>query len=136
MSPAFEDEQPINPFDFWKGANFKLKIRKVDGYWNYDKSEFEPINPIADNDDKIKEIWGKQYPLTPFLAASNFKSYDELKEKLNRVITGTRNTNTIESADLPPATNSAVKSNGKTTQSASEDDDDTLSYFSKLAADE
>ena len=136
MQPAFEDEAAINPFDFWKGANFKLKIRKVDGYWNYDKSEFEPVAPIADNDEKIKAIWSKQYALTPFLAPSNFKSYDELKEKLNRVITGTRNTATIESADLPSAkTNGAVKSNGKTTPAAS-DDDDTLSYFSKLADDE
>ena len=136
MSPAFEDEQPVNPFDFWKGANFKLKIRKVDGYWNYDKSEFEPVKAIAESDENIKAIWSKQYALTPFLSPSNFKSYDELKEKLNRVITGTRNTATVESADLPSAkTNGSVKSNGKTTPAAS-DDDDTLSYFSKLADDE
>jgi hypothetical protein len=135
MQPAFDDEQPINPFDFWKGANFRLKIRKVDGYWNYDKSEFEPVTAIADSDDKIKEIWSKQYALTPFLAPSNFKTYDELKEKLNRVIAGTRNTGTIESAELPPVKSSPVKSNGKTTQAAG-DDDDTLSYFSKLADDE
>jgi len=136
MQPAFEDEKAINPFDFWKGANFKLKIRKVDGYWNYDKSEFESVATIADSDDKIKAIWAKQYALTPFLAPSNFKTYDELKEKLNRVITGTRNTATIESAELPPVkSNGTVKSNGKTTPAAS-DDDDTLSYFSKLADDE
>jgi hypothetical protein len=136
MQPAFADDTAINPFDFWKGANFKLKIRKVDGYWNYDKSEFEPVAAIADSDDKIKSIWAKQYALTPFLAPSNFKSYDELKEKLNRVIAGTRNTDTIESAELPPAkTNGAVKSKNVNTQSAS-DDDDTLSYFSKLAEDE
>ena len=61
MQPAFEDESPINPFDFWKGANFKLKIRKVDGFWNYDKSEFEGTSAIADNDDNIKAIWKKQY---------------------------------------------------------------------------
>ena len=60
MQPAFEDETPINPFDFWKGANFKLKIRKVDGFWNYDKSEFEGVSAIADNDDNIKAIWEKQ----------------------------------------------------------------------------
>jgi hypothetical protein len=136
MQPAFEDEQPINPFDFWKGANFKLKIRKVDGYWNYDKSEFEPVAPVADSDDKIKSIWAKQYALTPFLAPTNFKTYDELKEKLNRVIAGTRNTATVESTELPPVkSNGSVKSNGKNTHSAS-DDDDTLSYFSKLADDE
>ena len=67
MQPAFEDEA-INPFDFWKGANFKLKIRKVDGYWNYDKSEFEGVSAIAENDDKIKSIWSTQHALKPFLA--------------------------------------------------------------------
>jgi len=133
MQPAFEDEKPINPFDFWKGANFKLKIRKVDGYWNYDKSEFEAASEIADGDDKIKEIWSKQYPLKPFLDPSNFKSYDELKEKLNKVITGTRNTETVESAELPPVKTAEAKSNNSTPAS---DDDDTLSYFSKLAEDE
>jgi len=101
MQPAFEDETPINPFDFWKGANFKLKIRKVDGFWNYDKSEFEGTSAIADNDDNIKAIWEKQYPLKPFLETSNFKSYEELKEKLNRVITGTKSTDTVENVDLP-----------------------------------
>ena len=136
MQPAFEDEKPINPFDFWKGANFKLKIRKVDGYWNYDKSEFEPVKAVADNDENIKAIWSRQHPLMPFLAPSNFKTYDELKEKLNRVITGQRSTETVESAELPPVkSNGSVKSNGNTTQSAI-DDDDTLSYFSKLADDE
>ena len=58
--PAFDDETPINPFDFWKGANFKLKIRKVDGYWNYDKSEFEGVSQIKESDDDIKNIWSKQ----------------------------------------------------------------------------
>ena len=136
MQPAFEDEKPINPFDFWKGANFKLKIRKVDGYWNYDKSEFEGVTQVTDSDEKIKELWKKQHALKPFLDPSNFKTYDELKEKLNRVITGQRSTETVESAELPPVkSNGSVKSNGNTTQSAI-DDDDTLSYFSKLADDE
>jgi len=132
MQPAFEDEQPINPFDFWKGANFKLKIRKVDGYWNYDKSEFEAVSQVASDDNSIKAIWEKQYALKPFIDPSNFKTYDELKEKLNRVITGTRNTETVENAELPPAKQS-VQSNNSDLAS---DDDDTLSYFSKLAEDE
>ena len=67
MQPAFEDEAAINPFDFWKGANFKLKIRKVDGYWNYDKSEFESVSALADNDEKIKSVWSSQHALKPFL---------------------------------------------------------------------
>jgi len=133
MQPAFEDEKPINPFDFWKGANFKLKIRKVDGYWNYDKSEFEAVSQVASDDNSIKAIWEKQYALKPFVDPSNFKTYDELKEKLNRVISGTRNTETVEKAELPPA-QQPVQSNNSA--SASDDDDDTLSYFSKLAEDE
>ena len=67
MQPAFEDEKPFNPFDFWSGANFKLKIRKVDGFWNYDKSEFEAPSPLNADDAVIKETWAKQYPLKPCL---------------------------------------------------------------------
>ena len=133
MQPAFEDETAINPFDFWKGANFKLKIRKVDGYWNYDKSEFEGVTPLKESDDDIKAIWEKQYPLKPFVDPSNFKTYDELKEKLNRVITGTQSTATVDSVDLPPQTTTAVEMPKVSESAPVSDDDDTLSYFSKLA---
>jgi len=142
MQPAFEDEKPINPFDFWKGANFKLKIRKVDGYWNYDKSEFEAVSQIKDSDDDIKAIWEKQYPLKSFVDPSNFKTYDELKEKLNRVLTGTQSTVTADQVDLPPQAAPAVKSEDSPAMSSTvnmpsseldDDEDDTLSYFSKLA---
>ena len=133
MQPAFEDEQAINPFDFWKGANFKLKIRKVDGYWNYDKSELEGVTPLKESDDDIKAIWEKQYPLKPFVDPSNFKTYDELKEKLNRVITGTQSTATVDSVDLPPQTTTAVEMPKVSESAPVSDDDDTLSYFSKLA---
>jgi hypothetical protein len=134
MQPAFEDEAAINPFDFWKGANFKLKIRKVDGYWNYDKSEFETPTDVATDDNAIKEIWAKQYALKPFLAADNFKTYDELKEKLNRVLAGARKTETVDNADLPPQSNGSAKSINNSVDAS--DDDDTMSYFSKLAEDE
>ena len=133
MQPEFDDETPINPFDFWKGANFKLKIRKVDGFWNYDKSEFEGVSAIADNDDNIKAIWEKQYPLKPFLDASNFKSYEELKEKLNRVITGTKSTDTVENVDLPSTSTATVQSKDSASTAPASDSDDTLDYFSKLA---
>ena len=133
MQPEFDDETPINPFDFWKGANFKLKIRKVDGFWNYDKSEFEGVSAIADNDDSIKAIWEKQYPLKPFLDADNFKSYEELKEKLNRVITGTKSTDTVENVDLPSTSTGTVKSKDSASTASASDSDDTLDYFSKLA---
>jgi hypothetical protein len=137
MQPAFDDEKPINPFDFWKGANFKLKIRKVDGYWNYDKSEFEGVTALAESDDKIKEVWSKQHALKPFLDPSNFKSYEELKEKLHRVITGDRNASTVENANLPPQINGKAKSDTVNSKpELSDDDDDTLSYFSKLAEEE
>jgi hypothetical protein len=134
MQPAFEDEAAINPFDFWKGANFKLKIRKVDGYWNYDKSEFESVSALAGNDDEIKKTWSSQHALKPFLAADNFKTYEELKEKLNRVLSGARKTETVAVADLPPQQNGSVKSS--TNSPVASDDDDTMSYFSKLAEDE
>ena len=140
MQPAFEDEKPINPFDFWTGANFKLKIRKVDGFWNYDKSEFEAVSPISTDDEAIKGIWDKQYPLKPFLEAANFKSYDELKEKFNRVIAGSKNTETASEIDLPPTTGGVAAATATASVQSNEasgvEDDDTLSYFSKLAEDE
>ena len=133
MQPEFEDETPINPFDFWKGANFKLKIRKVDGFWNYDKSEFEGVSAVAEGDDNIKAIWEKQHPLNPFLEPSNFKSYEELKEKLNRVITGTKTTDTVENVDLPSTSTGTVQSKDSASTASASDSDDTLDYFSKLA---
>ena len=136
MQPQFADEKAINPFDFWKGANFKLKIRKVDGYWNYDKSEFEGVTPVASEDANIKAIWAKQYPLKPFVDPSNFKTYDELKEKLNRVIMGTRSTETVETVDLPQQVNGQVKSTNVVNSKPASEEDDTLSYFSKLADEE
>ena len=133
MQPEFEDESPINPFDFWKGANFKLKIRKVDGYWNYDKSEFESVSAIAEDDTKIKSIWQKQYPLKEFSDPSNFKSYDELKEKLNRTIMGSRTATDVSQTDLPPKTNGVAQSSEVTSTASDVKEDDTMSYFSKLA---
>ena len=137
MKPEFEDEKPINPFDFWEGANFKLKIRKVDGYWNYDKSEFEPVSRLKPTDDEIDKIWKSQYALKAFIDPSNFKSYDELKEKLNKVLTGTRSTESVEDIDLPPVSNDIpTSSNGAVEKEESSNDGDDLSYFSKLAEDD
>jgi len=135
MQPAFEDEVAVNPFDFWKGANFKLKIRKVDGFWNYDKSEFDSVSQIAESDEDIKAIWSKQHKLQPFLAPEAFKSYDELNEKLNRVISGSAKTaETVENTDLPQATESApVPTQSATPMASDTNEDDSLDYFSKLA---
>jgi len=137
MNPQFEDEKAVNPFDFWEGANFKLKIRKVDGYWNYDKSEFEQVSRVKPSDEEIDALWKSQYALKPFIDPSNFKSYDELKEKLNKVLTGIRSTESVEDIDLPPVSNDVPKSsNGSVGKVSSTDDDESLSYFSKLAEDD
>ena len=83
MNPEFEDENAVNPFDFWKGANFKLKVRKVEGYVNYDKSEFSAASELLDGDDaKLEALWKKQYALKEFVNPKEFKSYAELKVKL------------------------------------------------------
>ena len=86
MQPEFEDETPINPFDFWQGANFKLKIVKKDGYWNYDKSEFGPVEPLLDDDDALEALWKKEYSLTAITAPDQFKSYEDLERRMNAVL--------------------------------------------------
>ena len=137
MQPAFEDEEAINPFDFWKGANFKLKVRKVDGYWNYDKSEFDSVSPLFDNDAEIETLWKMQYPLAEFSADSNFKSYDELKTRLDAVLSGTVSVGNVtdELNDEPVA---APKVDTKPVEASSsnsseENEEDTMGYFEKLA---
>ena len=139
MQPAFEDESPINPFDFWNGANFKLKLRKVDGYWNYDKSEFESVSALSEDDDVLEGIYKKQYSLNEFTAASNFKSYDELKTRLDMVLSGTVAANTTVQTLMEDEPTATVSVDTKATPaptvsvSAEDDDDDAMSYFEKLA---
>ena len=136
MNPQFDDESPMNPFDFWEGANFKLKVRKVDGFWNYDKSEFEAAAALLEgNDTQLEEVYGKLYSLKQFLTEENFKSYDELKEKFNRVVTGSSVTGTVEkfTAQKNPVETAPVVEDTTPTTS---DDDETLSYFAKLADDD
>ena len=134
MQPEFEDEKAINPFDFWQGANFKLKVRKVDGFWNYDKSEFDAVSPLLKDDDAIEEIWKRQYPLAEFTAATNFKSYDELKTRLDAVLSGTVSVGNVtdELKDEPFA---APKVDTKPVEapSSKDDEEDTMAYFEKLA---
>ena len=132
MQPEFEDESPINPFDFWEGANFKLKIRKVDGYWNYDKSEFETPSALGD-DSVIEGIWNKQYALKEFTASTNFKSYEELKTRLDAVLSGTVSVgNVTDTMDDEPIVSPKVDT--KPVESKQEDEDDTMDYFNKLAS--
>ena len=138
MQPEFEDETPINPFDFWEGANFKLKIRKVDGFWNYDKSEFDGVSALSDDDDALDAIWQKQYPLADFHAPSNFKSYDELKRRLDDVLSGTITASAAAMVDedvveTPTFKEESAPSFASTPRPSEDDEDDTMSYFQKLA---
>ena len=138
MQPAFEDETPLNPFDFWEGANFKLKIRKVDGYWNYDKSEFAAPSALLDDDDALEEVWGKQYSLEEFTAPTNFKSYDELKTRLDTVLAGTVSvgnvTNVMEDEPVETTVTVDTKESPAPTVDVSDDEeDDSIDYFQKLA---
>jgi len=145
--PTFEDQDPVNVFDYWEGANFKLRIKMVDGYPNYDSSEFEPIGPVASSDEDILEVVNQQYKLSEFLEPANFKSYTELKAKLDAVLSGSASTETAaqvasqepaafkeRAAPAPgpsrPAAKPAVK------KPAAEDDDEMLSYFQELANDD
>ena len=142
MQPAFQDEKPVNPFDFWEGADFKLKIRNVEGYRNYDKSEFASAAPLFGGDDKkLESVYAKLHSLQEFLDPKNFKSYAELERKLKevlgeagQVLTTAEQTDLDEkteapahraAAALPPRSAPAKQDDGE--------DEDTLSYFAKLA---
>ena len=152
MQPEFEDETPINPFDFWQGANFKLKLKKVAGYWNYDSSEFGSIEPLLDDDDALEALWKKEYSLTALTASDQFKSYEQLQNRLQMVL-GQKSSSRArydedtanedndrgsftpefssrqQKSELPEQLSSQLSS----ISSASEDEDDALSYFQRLA---
>ena len=136
MQPQFADEQPVNPFDFWEGADFKLKIRNVEGYRNYDKSEFASPSGLFDGDEsKLEGIYNQLHNLGEFTDPSNYKTYDELKQKLMRVLgeESTAGAYTVreeakinEPAPAPQAPVTAEEMNVS-------NDDDTMSYFARLA---
>ena len=129
MQPQFDDEEAINPFDLWKGANFKLKIRKVDGFWNYDKSEFDAVTPLLDTDAALEKVYDAEYPLKPFHEESNFKSYTELKEKMERVLGQEVDNRTAEQVAADIETDDIPLDGGKPITGSS----DTMDYFEKLA---
>ena len=135
MQPQYEDESPINPFDFWKGANFKLKIRNVEGYRNYDKSEFEATSALGEDDD-LEAVWVKQYSLVEFLDPKNFKSYSELKTKLESVLTGAANAPRAEETQLEDIPRPVALKPVPKKEANFDDADDSLSYFAKLANDD
>lgn len=152
MQPEFEDEEPMNPYDFWTGANFRLKIRKVEGYWNYDKSEFDKPSPLLEDDDALEALWKKEYSLSAIVAPDQFKSYDDLQKRLNYVL-GQKNaaravaeqeevydsyvqTPTKEDKVVEELEESYRKSKSPSlpvvNSSDDEDEDDALGYFQKL----
>ena len=139
MQPEFEDEEAIDPFDFWQGANFKLKAKNVAGYRNYDSSEFAAQSPLVDDDDALEALWKKELSLAEIVAADQFKSYDDLKRRLNYVLGSKRpaqdpdvfdeDNDRGEAEELVTAAVSAPP----TTSTVDKDEDDALSYFAKLA---
>lgn len=136
MQPQFQDEEPVNPFDLWEGANFKLKIRNVEGYRNYDKSEFDKPSAVSNDESELEAIYAKVYSLKEFTDPSKYKTYDELKAKLERVLGGTAPRTTAESITLDESMNAPSVGKSKfapVEASADDGDDDTMSYFSKLA---
>ena len=128
MQPQFDDEQAINPFDLWKGANFKLKIRKVDGFWIYDKSEFEAVTQLLPSDEELEKVYQSEYPLKPFHEESNFKSYNELKEKMERVLGESTDNRTAE--QVASDMGEVPFDGGKPIEGKPSD---TMDYFEKLA---
>ena len=148
MQPEFEDETPIDPFDFWTGANFKLKAKNVAGYRNYDSSEFAAQGPLLKDDDAMEAIWKQQYSLAEFVAPDQFKSYEEMKKRLESVLGGktTRVDSEVEDEDdyrgPAPSLTEDLRSelnNLKPTRSVAVDDDeddDALNYFARLASDD
>ena len=131
MQPEFEDETPINPFDFWQGANFKLKIVKKDGYWNYDKSEFDKVSPLLEDDDALEALWKKEHSLAELVSTDQFKTYDELKKRLDSVLK-------LTPAPVQRRQEEELldEDNGReevAVSPATAEGDDALSYFQRLA---
>jgi len=141
MNPSFEDEQPVNPFDLWAGANFKLKVRKVEGYPNYDKSEFDSPAPLSNDDSELEAIWKKQHSLAELVDPKHFKSYDELKTRLNQVLALNNAPATIRGVELDedeyrapaPTFKSEAPASAPAARPSVDDDDDDLDFFKKLA---
>ena len=127
MNPEFDDETAVNPFDLWNGCNFRLRARKVAGFRNYDKSEFDSQTALADDDAELERIWNTQYSLEELIAPDQFKSYDELKTRFETVI-GAGGGMETESAFADEEPTASYQES-----SSIDEDDDSLDYFKKLA---
>lgn len=145
MSPQYEGEQAINPFDLWEGANFQLKIRKYEGYQNYDKSDFSSPGPLLQDDDALEAIWKQEHSLKELVDPKNFKSYEELKAKLHKVLAldgsshaPTGNAAEDDDAEMDFTPKFKERQSPKLDEAPSpslDEDDDTLSFFKNLADD-
>ena len=134
MNPEFEDESPVNPFDLWAGANFKMKIRKVEGYSNYDKSEFEAPSALLDDEARLEEIWKSESSLKELVSEDKFKTFDELKTKLERVLgLGSEFSSTPKSVDVPFDGGKPYTAPPKPAVESTNDGDESMDYFQKLA---
>ena len=144
MQPEFQDETPVNVFDLWEGANFKLKIKKVAGFWNYDSSEFDSVSALSSDDTELEATWKSEHSLEAFTAADQFKSYEDLEKRLNLVL-GSAPRATVPSVDSeefePVAAQAQSSFRDKMSAPAVKkeavvEDDDALSYFASLASDD
>ena len=134
MQPQFADETPINPFDFWEGADFKLKIRNVEGYRNYDKSEFASASALHDGDDaRLEAVYNELHDLSEFTNPSNYKTYDELKAKLARVLGEEANIGAPTMQQEMQMNEPAPAPQAPVTAAETAEEEDTMSYFAKLA---
>ena len=144
MQPEFQDETPINVFDLWEGANFKLKIKKVAGFWNYDSSEFDSVSALSSDDTELEAIWNKEHSLEAFTSKDQFKTYEELQNRLNLVLgLGKRpapapsvDSEEFEPVKAPEPSSFRAKVAANSPQVKEEsivEDDDALSYFRQLA---
>ena len=135
MQPAFEDETPVNPFDFWKGADFKLKITRVAGFWNYDKSEFAETSVLGGfNDKELEALWKEEHSLASFTADDQFKSYEDLKFRLESTLKGNY-TKPVDAETFGEEVESTPAPVASAPASVNEETD-TLSYFAQLAKDD
>jgi hypothetical protein len=141
-SSEYDPVEPVNVFDFWEGANFKLRVRSVAGFVNYDKSEFESCSALLDGDDaELEKIYAKQHSLKAFTEPGEFKEYDELKTKFQNVISGNSASNSAEEVEIdeeeisPKMKSKAAPSIPEKKSSYDEDaeEENPLSYFEKLA---
>ena len=134
MNPEFADETPIDPFDFWEGADFKLKIRNVEGYRNYDKSEFSSAAPLLEgSEEKLKETYESMHDLTEFTNPKHYKTYDELKTKLMRVLGEDMNAGSYTVQEETKINDPVEAVAPATVEEIDNGDEDTMSYFAKLA---